>query len=1089
MRKFLALLIVFMFGILMANAQTTHTIAGKVSDTTGNPIGGASILIKGTTRGVAAATDGTFSIGVKKGDVLVVSALNYASTSITIDEQTNLSVTLTSTTSVINEVVVTALGLTRTRNQVPYAAQTVSGDEVSKTRTNNFVSNLSGKVAGLEIRQNNAIGASTNVILRGVKSLTGNNQALFVVDGVPYNNANTNIVAGVTGRSGANTQNTGYGGYDYGNAAADINPDDIESITVLKGAAASALYGSIGNNGVIVITTKKGRKGLGIAVNSGVSYGSIDKTTFPKYQNKYGGGYGAYYEDPTGRFLYRDINGDGVDDLVQPMSEDASYGAAFDPNLQVYQWDAFDPTSPNYGKARPWVAAKNGPESFFEHPVSTNNSIIVSGGSDKGTFKLGYTRTDDKGLLPNSHITKNLTDFSGTYNITNRLTAGAAINFSNIEGKGRYGTGYDGANARNVMTNFREWFQVNVDLKEQEEAYYRSGEKNITWNWADPTDLVPIFWDNPYFVRYQNYETDSRNRYFGNVNLNYKVGDWLNILGRVSVDNYGELQQERKAVGSVGVPYYSRYNHSWNETNFDLLININKDISKDIDLKALLGSNIRKQHDQSVFSETNGGLIVPGIYSLANSLSTPKAPVEYDGRREVDGVFAGATLTWRNMVTLDGTIRRDASSTLPKGNNRYYYPSGSLGFVFSELLKNVTWLSYGKLRGNYAQVGNDAPIYAVNETYLIDFVFGSNPQTSVANIKSNPDLKPERTGSAEAGLEMSFLKNRVGFDVTYYHARTIDEIVPVTLSTATGYTSQFLNSGTVQNQGWEVSVNATPVKTKDFSWTVNLNWTRNRNKVIALFKDATGQEAQNLQIGSFQGGITFNATLNEPYGTIRGTNFIFDSATGQKVVGSTGRYLKTDNANQTIGNVNPDWIGGINNTFKYKDLSLSFLIDIRKGGDVFSTDMYYGLATGLYAETATKNDLGNESRSAVADGGGIILPGVTEDGKPNTIRVSNGNYGSYGYRYNPDAAFVYDASYVKLREAVLTYSLPQSLIQKWKYFKGIDVSLIGRNLWIIHKNLPYSDPEEGLSSGNIQGYQVGAYPTVRTIAFNLKLNF
>ncbi len=1078
MRKNLTLLVVLMLCIFAVHAQT-RTITGRVTDNTGKPVDGASVVVKGTSTGVAAGTDGAFSISAKKGDVLTISALNFAPAEVTIDEQTTLSVTLSPTSSVINEVVVTALGLTRTRNQVPYAAQTVSGDEVSKTRNNNFVSNLSGKVAGLEIRQNNSIGASTNVILRGVKSLTGNNQALFVVDGVPYNNSNTNT----------STQRQGGGGYDYGNAAADINPDDIESITVLKGAAASALYGSIGGNGVIVITTKKGRKGLGVSLNAGVSVGSIDKSTFPKYQNKYGGGYGAYYEDPTARFLYRDINGDGVDDLVQTTSEDASYGAPFDPSLQVYQWDAFDSTSPYYGKSRPWVAAKNGPASFFDHPTSYNNSIVVSGGGDKGSFKLGYTRTDDRGLLPNSSIKKNLLDFSSTYNITDKLTAGAAINFSNIEGKGRYGTGYDGANGRNVMTNFREWWEVNVDVKELEDAYNRTGGKNITWNWADPTDLVPIYWDNPYFVRYQNFESDSRDRYFGNVNLNYKITDWLNILGRVSVDNYSELQQERKAVGSVGVPYYSRYNHTWNETNYDLLINMSKDIATGFNLKALLGTNIRKQHDQSIYGVTNGGLIVPGIFSLTNSVSTPNAPVEYDGRREVDGVFAGATLSWRNMVTIDGTIRRDASSTLPAGNNRYYYPSGSLGFVFSELMKNVTWLSYGKLRGNYAQVGGDAPIYSVYDTYSIGYAFGSNAQTSVAGIKNNPNLKPERTRSAEIGLEMSFLKSRVGFDVTYYKARTIDEIVPITLSTATGYTSQYLNSGTVQNQGLEVSVNATPFKTKDFSWTVNLNWTRNRNKVIALFKDATGQQAQNLILGSFQGGITFNASLGQPYGTIRGTDFIYDSASGQKVVGTNGRYLKSGTSNETIGNVNPDWVGGINNTFKYKNVSLSFLIDIRQGGDVFSTDMYYGLATGLYPETAGNNDLSNPLRSTIADGGGLIREGVGEDGKPNKVRAETYNYGAYGYRYSPDKAFVYDASYVKLREAVITYSLPSSVIDKWKYFKGIDFSLIGRNLWIIHKNLPYSDPEEGLSSGNIQGYQVGAYPTVRTFAFNVKINF
>lgn len=1094
MRKILTLFAVLLFGTSVLIAQP-RVIPGKVVDNNGQPIVGASIQIKGKNVGTAAANDGTFNITAEPGDVLTISSVNFAPTDITVTPNTtNLLITLSSTTSTIDEVVVTALGIRRTRNEVPYAAQQVQGEEVSKVRSNNFVNILSGKVSGLEVRQNNSLGASTNVILRGIKSITRDNQALFVVDGVPFNNTNTS----------SSGQRQGAGGYDYGNAAADINPDDIESITVLKGAAASALYGSIGGNGVILITTKKGKRGFGVTVNSGIIVGSVDKKTLPVYQKEYGGGYGAYYEDPTGRFLYRDPNngfapayttdadGNIIDwspngKLVQTTSEDASYGARFDPNLMVYQWDAFDRSSPYYQQQRPWVAAVNDPNTFFVNPVSTNNSVVVTGGSDIQTFKLGYTRSDEKGILPNSNIVKNIVNFSSTYNITQKLTAGAMINFSNIRGLGRYGTGYDGANARNVMTNFREWWETNIDIKELKDAYFRTGGKNITWNWADPTDLTPIYWDNPYFVRYQNYENDARNRYFGNVNLNYKVASWFNILGRISVDNYSELQEERKAVGSVGVPYYSRYDHSWTETNYDLLANFDKDISSDFNLKALLGGNIRKQRDISNYGVSNGGLIVPGLYSLSNSVSTPNAPVEQDLRRDVYGIFGGLTLAWKKMVTLDGTLRRDVSSTLPQGNNSYYYPSASLGFAFSELLKQTPWISYGKVRGNYAEVGNDAPIYSVYDIYTIIPPFGSNAQTSVPNVKNNANLKPERTKSSEIGLEMAFFKNRAGFDVTYYDAKTVDEIVPVTLSTATGYSSSFLNSGTVRNRGVELTVYGTPVRTSNFSWTINVNWTRNRNKVLALFTDATGQEAQNLLLGRFQGGITLNATLNAPYGTIRGTNFIYTN--GQRTVGANGRYLKTSTSNEIIGNMNPDWIGGVNNRFKYKNVTFSFLIDVRKGGSVFSTDMYYGLATGLYPETAGLNDLGNPSRDPVADGGGFIRSGVTQDGKPNTIRVSNSNYGAMGYSVNPDAMFVYDASYVKLREAVLTYTIPGKALSALKVIKGIDLSLIGRNLWIIHKNLPYSDPEEGFSSGNLQGVQTGAYPTVRSIALNVKLNF
>ncbi len=1068
MKKLLSLFAVVVMATACALAQT-RPIAGQVRDEKDNPVPFATIKVRGTDRAVVADTAGNFTIQAQSGDVLQISAAGLQMREFTVNNETTISAVLAPQQN-LQEVVVTALGIRRKRNEVPYAAQQISGEDVTKTRSSNFLNNLSGKVSGLDIRQTNTMGGSVNVVIRGTKSITGDNQALFVVDGVPYNNANTNTA----------NQRTGRGGYDYGNTASDINPDDIESVTVLKGAAASALYGSQGANGVILITTKKGSRGLGITINSGITVGRVDKSTFAKYQNEYGAGYGAFYGPNEDQYFNEmDVNGDGIPDLVAPVHEDASYGGRFDPNLMVYQWDAFDPSSPFYRTARPWLAAGNSPVEFFETAVSSNQSILLSGGSDRGTFKLGYTRTDDKGILPNSKVTKDLASLAATYNITEKLIAGATVNYSGIEGRGRFGTGYDD---KNLMTNFRQWWQVNVDVKEQREAYFRE-KKNITWNMkaTDPFAIIPNFWDNPYFTRYENYQTDNRNRYFGNINLNYKITDWLNILGRVSLDSYDELQEERQAVGSVTVSSYTRFNRSYKETNYDLLMNFDRDVSTDFNLKALLGTNIRKQRTQSIRASTNGGLIVPHVYALSNSLNAPTAPVEFDGTREIRGIFAGATLTWQQMLTLDATVRRDQSSTLPENNNVYYYPSVSAGFTFSRLLQDVPWLTYGKVRANYAQVGNDAPIFSVNDVYAVVPPFGSNPQSSVTGTKNNPDLKPERTNSVEVGLEMAFFKNRLGFDISYYNAETVDQIVPVVVSTSTGYNSQFLNAGTIENKGVELTVFGTPVQSQDFSWNVTLNWSRNRNSVVELF-----QGAENLILADFQGGISLNATVGQPYVTIRGSNFIFTG--GQKTVGANGRYLTSTTSNEVIGNPNPDWIGGINNTFKYKNFSLSFLIDTRQGGEVFSLDMYYGLATGLYPETAGNNDLGNPSRATLTQGGGVIMPGVTADGKTNTIRVTN-NYGTYGYARNPAAAFVYDASFIKLREVVLTYALPKATMSRLAPFKAIEFSLIGRNLWIIDKKVPYADPEETISSGNLQGYQSGAYPTTKLLTFNLRLRF
>ena len=1072
MRKLLTFLAIVLCTTI-AHAQT-RTIMGKVVDQTGKPVPSATILLKGTKSGVSADADGSFKISAKTGDVLVVSAVNFSSKEAKITSANVISVFLNVKETQIDEVVVTAYGIKRSKSQLPYAAQQIVGEEISKTRTSNFVGNLSGKVAGLEIRQTNTLGGSTNVVLRGAKSFTGNNQALFVIDGVPFDNSNTNNGGQTTGR----------GGYDYGSAAADINPDDIESVTVLKGAAASALYGSRGFNGVILITTKKGgNKALGITINSGITTGSIDKSTFATYQKQYGGGYGLYYEDPSGYFLYRDpvtfqpVTTGGV--LVVPTSEDASYGAPFDPTKMVYQWDAFDPTSPNFGKSKPWQAAANDPTTYFTKPTNFNNSIIIDGGNDKGTFKIGYTRSDEKGILPNSKLTKNILNFSSTYNITNKFTVGASINFNKIQGLGRYGTGYD---AKNPATNFRQWWEVNVDVKDLEAAYFRT-KKNVTWNWADPTDLQPIYWDNPYWDRYENYENDTRNRYFGNVNATYKVTDHLSVTGRIALDNYSEIQEERIAKGSIDVPNYSRYNRTFSEYNYDFLVNYDKDISRSLNVKGLLGSNIRKTTVSSIYATTNGGLVLPRVYALFNSSNPIAAPSESLTDREVDGYFGGATLTYKGFLALDGTFRRDISSTLPKGNNAYNYYGISGSFIFSKLLNDkISWLDYGKLRANYGEVGNDAPSYQLRDDYVNSTSFGNNSLYAVSTSKKNSELRPERTKNYEFGVEAQFLKNRLGFDVTYYNARTVDQILAVAVSTATGYSSKVVNSGTIKNQGVEVTLTGVPIKTKNFSWNVAINWTRNRNMVEEL---APGID--NLQLATFQGGVSINAALGQPYGTIRGNDFVYTN--GQRTIGANGRYLLSSASNNVIGNSNPDWIGGINNSFRYKNVTLSFLVDVRNGGQLFSLDLYYGLATGLYPETAGNNDLGNPLRSALSAGGGIVRDGVTADGKVNTKRVSAQNYGAYGYRYSPAAGFIYDASYVKLRELTLSYSIPKNILGKGTPFKGIDLSLVGRNLWLISKKLPYADPEETISSGNLQGYQGGAYPTTRTIGFNVKFKF
>jgi TonB-linked SusC/RagA family outer membrane protein len=1077
MRRIVTLLTVLMLFGALAYGQT-RPVTGKVTDAQGKAVPFASVTVKGTKTGVAADENGNFTIDAAPNSTLVFSAAGFETTEVKIGNETSVNATVTSQSN-MSEVVVTALGVRRSKNTLPYAAQQVNGEEVSKTRGANVGAALSGKVSGLQIIQGNGIGGSTNVVIRGIKSLSYNNQALFVVDGVPVDNSNTN----------SGNQRTGRGGYDYGNAAADINPDDVESINVLKGAAASALYGSRAANGVIMITTKKARRGLGITVNSGIIVGKIDKSTFTKYQKSYGAGYSDEYQKDG--FKYFDVDGDGEKDLVVPTSEDASYGAKFDPNLMVYHWDAFDPASPYYHKKKPWVAAQNDPSTFYETAITNNNSVLLDGASEKGSIKLGFTRNNEKGVLPNSQVIKNTINFGSSYNITDKLTVNALANYSKVDGKGRYGTGYSG---RNVNQNFRQWYQTNVDVQEQKEAYFRN-HKNITWNWKDPSTpagTVPIYTDNYYWTVYQNYEQDTRSRIFGDVELNYKATDWLSFLGRVSVDNYTELQEERIAVGSQAVPFYSRFDRTFAARNYDMMANFDKNLTEDINLKALIGTNLNRTDIKSIYQTTSGGLIVPGLYSIANSKGTIPNAVETYQPKAVDGYFAGLTLGYQDFLTLDGTIRRDRSSTLPVDNNAYNYYAISGSWLFSHHLANVPWLSTGKIRLNYATVGNDAPWGSIKDVYDQPNAFGTATLFSLPGTKNESELKPELTTSKEAGLEMGFFHNRLGFDASYYITNTVNQIIPVATSTATGFSSKFVNAGNIENKGIELSLYGTPVKTQDFSWNVNVNFTRNRNKVVELYG-----ESKNLLLGSFQGGVSINATLGQPYGTIQGKTWqmidpkdpskvVAWDGSGPKLIKSNGYYGVTTTTNNVIGNANPDWFGGISNNFRYKNIALGFLIDVRQGGQVWSLDQYYGVNfTGVLPESAGLNDLGNPVRNSLANGGGVILEGVTADGKPNTKRVViDANSPAV-----PAAAFAFDASYVKLREATLSYSLPQSIFNGVKAIKGVELSLIGRNLWIIHKNLPYADPEENLSSGNIQGMQSGAYPTTRSLGLNLKVKF
>jgi len=1048
-----------------------QSVTGVVLDKTGLSIPGVNVLEKGTSNGTLTDFDGNFTIEVPGDAILVFSFIGFKTIEVAVNNQNTLNITLEEDSQQLNEVVVTAMGISREKKSLGYATQEIDGENVNNVPTDNVVNALSGKVAGVQIKRNSNLGGSSNVVIRGNTSLTGNNQALFVVDGVPVNNSNFN----------SDTQQTGGGGFDYGNLASDINSNDIKSINVLKGAAATALFGSRAANGAVIITMKNGAgatKNPTVTINSAFTVGFIDKSTWPKFQYEYGTGYGPTY-GPNGDsfFNQRDVNGDGIQDLVTPSTAYGSYGAPFDPSLLVYQWDSFYPESPNYLVPTPWEAPEDKLISFFETPVTLSNSISIAGGSKTANYRISYTKFDQQGILPNSNISRDNIAISTSFDVNEKLTASATANYIKTDALGRNRTGNEtGANAGNPIAAMRKYWAMNVGIQELKDAYFTTGSS------VDPFMGGTI--DNPYWTLYENYQNDTRDRIFGNLSLKYELTDWLNVEGRTSLDTYSFFQAERVNKGSAGaVGLYTRNNINFSEMNYDLMLNFNKSVADKLNISGVIGANIRRNSFESIRASTNGGLVLPDLYSLSNSLNLPLVPEEINERIGVDGFYGLASFGYDNTLYLDVTGRIDHSSTLPEENSTFLYPSVSTSFIFSNLIEYTKILSFGKLRINYAEVGSSAPANSLKDVLNRPTPFGSVPLYGVNSTKFNDELIPETTVSVEGGLELRFLDSRLRIDMSVYKTNSKDQIIPVAVSSATGYSSKFVNAGEIENKGIEVALSGTVVSTDDFSWDVNLNWAQNRSEVLSLFEGGT-----NLQLGAVS-GVTINATVGEPYGTIQGTDFIY--VDGERLINqTTGEYERNITSNNVIGNITPDWNGGISNSIRYKNLSLSFLIDIQKGGDVFSSDIATGNRSGLYNYSVGLNDLGNPIRNSLADGGGIILDGVAPDGSVNTIRTAMDTYrNAIGSIKSPDAAFVYDASYVKLRELTLRYTLPKIGFLDKADIKSVRVGLVGSNLWIIHKNLPFADPESGVSSGNLQGFQNGAYPTTLQMGLNLQLQF
>ena len=1037
-----------------------RTITGTVTETSGETLPGVSVVIKGTTQGTITDLEGVFTLKVEESEatVLVFSFIGLTTQEITLGNQSNIDVIMSADVKQLEEVVVTALGVEREERSLGYSAQQIKSGELTQAREANIVSSLSGKVAGVQINGNSNMGGSSRILIRGASSITGENQPLFVVDGVPLDNSNF----------ASSSQAQGGGGYDYGNAAQDINPDDIETMTVLKGAAAAALYGSRAANGVIVITTKsgKGRKGIGVSVNSGVMFQKV--TLLPDYQNEYGGG-------ANDEFSIDPVTGLPVVNFYA----DQSWGPKLE-GQQVVQWHNvydFEQGITDELQTSPWNANPDNVKDFFQTGVTLTNNVALQGGNDQANFRLSYTNRDVKGVQPNSEMQRNTFNFSGSTKLHEKLTVNANANYISSNAKGRPGTGYDDGN---VMQQFTQWGQRQWS-NEMHKNYKNADGSQRSWNRKSLTNPDIAYTNNPYWVRYENFQDDDRERFFGNVGAIYKVNENLTLSAKAMTDFYTDTRRERLAVGSTttdradGRGFYSEDVIRVKEDNYEFMANYNKTFAHEISLNAFVGANRRQKTYKRNYAQTQAGLSVPGLYTLTNSIGAI-VPIDDGYDKVVNSVFGSASIGWRSMVFVDATFRNDWSSTLPSSDNSFFYPSVTTSFVFTELegLNNSNVLSFGKFRFGWASVGNDTDPYRLAQVYPAnpEGGYGKNPIYTTPNTLNNDQLKPENTKSYEFGLDLRFLQDRIGFDGTVYSSRSVDQIMPIQTSAASGYSFKYINAGEMTNNGVELMLTGTPIKSASgFQWDVTVNWARNRNKVVKL-----ADNLETLRIGQAPFAVTIEAVEGQPYATIYGTAYQRDE-NGNKIVDDNGLYLATDEK-VALGSAMAEWTGGITNSFSYKGFTFRAVIDGSYGGKMFSTSNMFGRYSGMLDETVANN----------VREGGIIADGVKLDGTPNDIRVDARRYFQHDNGYNIAEADVYDASFIKLRELSLGYKFPNRWISKIGV-QDMTFSVVGRNLAVLYSEIPNIDPEYAASAGNVQGLEGGAAPMTSSWGFNLNFKF
>lgn len=1103
------LLVFAMLGLSQLAMAQQRVVSGRVvsgEDQSGLP--GVNILVKGTTNGTITDADGKYSINVPTGnEVLVFSYVGYTTQEVSVANRDAIEITLAQDAKQLTEVVVTALGVERDKKALGYATQSVTSESITTARETNVVNQLAGKVAGVTVVGSpSGVGGSSRVTIRGERSVDLNkNQPLFVIDGVPISN-------GFTGASGRGNLEV-----DFGNGAGFVNSDDIESMTVLKGAAAAALYGSRAANGVIVIKTKsgKGSKGIGVEINSNTTFESVLR--LPEFQNTYGQGNGN-----GGDFAF--VNGggagltDGVDESWGPAFNGQSYPQFNSPRTLNGQPIAFrggDLNAPagSVITPTPWLNDKDGVKNFFQTGRTLTNNVALVGSNQFGDFRLSYTNLDQTGTVPNTDLRRNTVSFGGGYNLTKKLSARAFVSYIKSESDNRPSISYG---TENIMYLFNCWLPRSVNMADHRNYWQPGleGRRQFNFNYN--------YHDNPYFTTFENTNGQNVDRIIGNVAIKYDFTSWLSLQLRTATDFGDERRQYKRAFSTQRFPFgqYREAQIKTEERNSDFLLTFNKEVvPTTFTVTASLGGNQMRQ--RSNFVEINAPqLNIPGIYNLTNT-RVPLQVAQSDVEKRINSLYAAAQFGYKNILFLDLTARNDWSSalTLPQElkdlgigteDNSYFYSSASLSGVISDMVTLPEVFSFVKARVNAAQVGNDTDAFTFTQAYNPSDPFGNSQIYGETDRLANFALKPEISTSYEAGLEMKFLNGRVGLDVTYYHSNTKNQILNIPLSITSGYNARSINAGLIQNRGWEVMLNAIPVKAANgFQWNVDLNFSRNRSEVVSLSDGLTNFVMANRR-------VSIEARVGERMGDMYGIGFARVQNTdasrpyydptgqwvGQMVFDTQGRPIRTTERIK-MGNYNPDWMMGISNSFSYKGFRLSALFDIREGGVVYSETQTVGREGGIIIETLEGRENGYYPQaSVVADpqllnapaGTYVIGQGVAQNAD-GTFRVNDRRilprqwHTAWTGGRNIAEGAVFDASFVKLREIQFGYTIPNKVFSKTP-FRDVTITLVGRNL-ALWTDVPHIDPEVLSYTGGtaLPGIEWMSIPSSRSYGFNVGLKF